>query len=501
METDAFGVSGKEDAKAAQAGVLDLIQQIGRDLHLRFADGGVLEAGDFDPRVHLVNVKRKAGGNLQQAEGQHAFLADAGLLRIELGVAFAGGGLQAHSLLRHNQQGAALFAGFAHDHLGNFPAAGGLYSGAGESDGKILAAQRLASQMQRDDAPVIGFEFRPLAQGRAADGIHVESCRHDEAQVENARARDVRREAVGQGGVVFAQRQRVPGFDPHIRFHGRSLQGKGGGGVRVTEGAAQGQTGNLSPEGGGCIHREILQVDGGQRMGVDAVQLDFIAGGDAGFADDLARRVVHRDQTERLLEGQGTGGDLRADEQGKGPRQRRVQRHPQLARVGIKAPGGRSGRGVGRLRRINHIGDGGAGGHIESQLGKFALGGPDGNGVRAFHHSARWHEQLRHLRVKHRLFPFDVPAARPPTDRTAGRRQYQRGDGIGGGVVTGNRNGLRRKHVHVKINDGQGEPVDQPIRRGQGEARSGLVRCDANFVLFLDVERAVFLGNNLLREF
>ena len=43
--------------KAFQAGILDLIEQIGRDLELRFADGGVLQAGDFNPRVHLVNVE------------------------------------------------------------------------------------------------------------------------------------------------------------------------------------------------------------------------------------------------------------------------------------------------------------------------------------------------------------------------------------------------------------------------------------------------------------
>ncbi len=57
----------------------------------------------------------------------------------------------------------------------------------------------------------------------------------------------------------------------------------GGPRVGVTEGAAQSQSRNLTPKGGGGIHGEILQVDGRQGVGGDGVQLDFIAGGDAGL--------------------------------------------------------------------------------------------------------------------------------------------------------------------------------------------------------------------------
>ncbi len=130
LEADALGIDGKEDAKAPQAGIFDLILQIGGDLDLGFADGGVLQAGDLDPRVHLLNVQREVGGRLQQAEGQHPFLADAGFLRVQLGVAFAGGGLQAHALLGHNQQGAALLVGFAQDHL-RAPSSPGRFSRPG----------------------------------------------------------------------------------------------------------------------------------------------------------------------------------------------------------------------------------------------------------------------------------------------------------------------------------------------------------------------------------
>ena len=41
-------------------------------------------------------------------------------------------------------------------------------------------------------------------------------------------------------------------------------------------------------------------------------------------------------------------------------------------------------------------------------------------------------------------------------------------------MVAGNRNRLRRKHVHVQIHHRQAQPVDQPVRRRQREARSGL---------------------------
>ena len=71
-----------------------------------------------------------------------------------------------------------------------------------------------------------------------------------------------------------------------------------------------------------------------------------------------------------LLEGQRTRGHLRADEQREGARLRRVERHAQLARVGIEAPQGDEGGGGVLCRsfrrrrpvRANDVGDGGAGG-------------------------------------------------------------------------------------------------------------------------------------------
>ena len=77
LETDALGVGGNQNAERFQAGVLDLVLQVGGDLHLRFVDGGVLQAGDLDPRVHLLDVEREIPGRLQNAERQHALLPDA----------------------------------------------------------------------------------------------------------------------------------------------------------------------------------------------------------------------------------------------------------------------------------------------------------------------------------------------------------------------------------------------------------------------------------------
>ena len=82
---------------------------------------------------------------------------------------------------------------------------------------------------------------------------------------------------------------------------------------------------------------EIFQVDGREGLGADGVELDFVAGGDAEQAD-LARGVVHGNQPDGMLEGQRPGGNLRADEQREGTRLRRVERHAQLARVGVEAP-------------------------------------------------------------------------------------------------------------------------------------------------------------------
>ncbi len=140
LEAHALGVGGNEDAERLQPGVLDLILQVGGDLDLGLADGGVLQAGHLDPRVHLLDVQRQVPGRLQDAEGQHAFLPDARFLRVQLRDAVARRDLQTHSLLRHDEQGAALFARLAHDDLRHRPGVGGLDARPGQADGELLLA-------------------------------------------------------------------------------------------------------------------------------------------------------------------------------------------------------------------------------------------------------------------------------------------------------------------------------------------------------------------------
>ena len=123
----------------------------------------------------------------------------------------------------------------------------------------------------------------------------------------------------------------------------------------------------------------------------------------------------------------------------KGTRLRRIERYAELARVGVKAPqrdegSGRALSGVRRRRglgRVNHIGDGRAGRHVQHQLAQFALRGPDGNVMGAFNDTRRGHVELGNLRIEDRLLALDVAAARLPGDPgVVGGRQHQRGDGV-----------------------------------------------------------------------
>ena len=213
LEADAFGVGGEEDAKGLEAGVFDLVLEVGEDFDLGFGDGGVLEAGDLNPRVHLFDRQDQAPGRLQDAEGQHALLADAGFLRVQLRDAITGGDLEAEALFGHDEECAALFARFAEDKLRNRPGLGrggtrarrGFDAGAGEANGELLTAFGFAAQVQRDDADGLGLELGPMAQGRAADGLDIEAGRHDEAEAENASAGNLDGGVRGQNGAVFAQ--------------------------------------------------------------------------------------------------------------------------------------------------------------------------------------------------------------------------------------------------------------------------------------------------------
>ena len=107
--------------------------------------------------------------------------------------------------------------------------------------------------------------------------------------------------------------------------------------VRITKRAAHGESGKLRGERLRDDDGKIFEVDGRKIFRADIIKLDIVARGDA-EQSDLFRRAVHGNQTDRLLERQRSGGDLRADDERERPRLRRVQGHAQLARVGIKPP-------------------------------------------------------------------------------------------------------------------------------------------------------------------
>ena len=181
VEGHSLRVGGEENTERLQAGIFNLVLQIGGDLHLRLVDGGMLQAGDLNPRIHLFHIQRQLPRCLENAEGQHAFLPHPGFLRVELRHAFARRRLEAHPLLGHDEQRAALFASLAESHLRHQPTAGGFHTRPGKADNELLLALSLAGEVQGDDAAGFGFHFRPMAQRRAADGFHVEPRRQGKA--------------------------------------------------------------------------------------------------------------------------------------------------------------------------------------------------------------------------------------------------------------------------------------------------------------------------------
>src|SRR5437764_3151706 len=108
---DPFSVSGEENAECFEAGVFDLILQIGDEPDLSLGDIGVLEAGHLYPRSYLLQVQRQTSRRLQDAKRKHTFLFDARLLRVQLSESLGSGSLKTQALLRHQQQSPALLAG------------------------------------------------------------------------------------------------------------------------------------------------------------------------------------------------------------------------------------------------------------------------------------------------------------------------------------------------------------------------------------------------------
>ena len=165
LEPDALGVGGHEDVERLQAGVLDLVLQVGGDLHQGFVDGGVLQAGDLDPRVHLLDVRAsRLHGVCRTRNASTPFWRMPDFCGSSCVTPSRVTDLQAHALLGHQQERALLFAGLAQDQLRDRPGVGGLDAGPGQADGELLLAFGLAAQVQRDHAAGVALQLGPMAQ-------------------------------------------------------------------------------------------------------------------------------------------------------------------------------------------------------------------------------------------------------------------------------------------------------------------------------------------------
>ncbi len=224
LEARALGIGGKKNAEGLQTGVINLVLKIGDDLDLGVADGGVLEAGDLNPRIDPFDVQGQAPGHLQYPKGQHSLLADAGTLRVQLCHPFRSPRLQTESLLRGQQQRAALLAGLPQRQSRDLPGVGPLDPRSRQADSQLLLALGLARQVQRNHPPRLRSRLRPMAQRRPADRLDIEARRHDKTQPENARPRDVHSRVVRQDRPVFAQRKGILRLDTDIGLDRRGLQ-------------------------------------------------------------------------------------------------------------------------------------------------------------------------------------------------------------------------------------------------------------------------------------
>ena len=189
-ETHALCRFRQRHAHGLHTGVLDLVLQHAAILDRALPDGGVLQEHRLDPRIHPLDVERQRPVALQQAERQHAPVADAGLLGIELRHALAILHVHADALLGDDEQLAALLGRLADRHARHLPALGLLESGPGEVDLELCVALGLALEMQRHNRVVAILDVRPVAQRVAGDRLNFKPNRQGKAQLEYTGAGD-----------------------------------------------------------------------------------------------------------------------------------------------------------------------------------------------------------------------------------------------------------------------------------------------------------------------
>jgi len=118
-----------------------------------------------------------------------------------------------------------------------------------------------------------------------------------------------------------------------------------------------------------------------------------------------------------------------------------------------------------------------------------------------FDHPGGGHVQLRQLGVEDGFLVLDVAAARFPADGGAARGEHEIDHGVAGAAAALQRHGLRRKHVHIQIDQGNGRPVDKSTGHGEGEARIAVQVGDGQLVMNFNIEGAGGLRHQLLGDF
>ena len=114
----------------------------------------------------------------------------------------------------------ALLGGLADDESRHAPAVRGPNARSRERDGEVRRALGPALQVQGHDALSVHLEFRPMTQGVAADGFHVEGGWEDKTQFENSRPRHVDLPVRGQQRAVFTEGEGLLSFHADIGLDG-----------------------------------------------------------------------------------------------------------------------------------------------------------------------------------------------------------------------------------------------------------------------------------------
>lgn len=109
----------------------------------------------------------------------------------------------------------------------------------GEDRGKRLVTERPTTQVQCDDPRAMLAYFCPLTQRGAAERFDLEGFREDEAQLEQAYARDGDVQVRPHHQTLVAERIQMPTRHPYLRRYGGDFQVHFARGAAVAPGVLQ----------------------------------------------------------------------------------------------------------------------------------------------------------------------------------------------------------------------------------------------------------------------